>query len=111
MTGDVKVPPDKPNYLGAIVRDMIHRAGLTGRPYARALSGGARLLVIVAAGEVRFVVSRAGGPLGDVELRTFERVCVPEGAVRSPAEGQSCAKRDAGYVWRVGWKWTREGDV
>lgn len=24
------------------------------------------------------------------------------------AEGQSCAKRDAGSVWRVGWTWTRE---
>lgn len=108
MTDNVKVPPDKPNYLGMMVRDLIHRAGLTGRPFARTLSGGAALLVVVQADEVRLVVSRAGQPLGDVELRTFARVCVPEGAVRWPAEDQNCVKQGAGWVWRVGWKWTRE---
>jgi hypothetical protein len=106
MTDDVKVPPEKPNYLGAIVRDMIHRAGLSGRPTARTLSGGAALLVIVRGDEVRLVVSRAGQPLGHVELRTFARMCVPEGAVRWPAEDQNCVKKGAGLVWRVGWKWT-----
>jgi hypothetical protein len=102
-------PPEKPNYLGATVKAMINRASLTGRPFSRVLRGGAGLLVVVSGDEVRFMVTRIGTPLGDVELVTFARLCVPEGAVRSPAEGQSCVKRGDGFVWRVGWKWTREG--
>lgn len=110
MMDNVKVPPDKPNYLGATVKAMINRASLTGRPFSRVLSGGAGLLVVVSGDEVRFMVTRIGQPLGDVELLTFARLCVPAGAVRWPHEGQSCVKRGDGYVWRVGWKWSVDHD-
>jgi hypothetical protein len=110
MTDTVKQPPEKPNYLGATVRAMINRASLTGRPFSRVLSGGAGLLVIVRGDEVRFMVTRIGTPLGDVELLTFARLCVPEGAERWPQEGQRCVKRGDGSVWRVGWKWSVDHD-
>jgi len=98
----------KPKILRVILDDLIRRSQRTGRPAARDLSGGASLLVVTRDGEARLLVARKGQPLGDVELRTF-RALVPDDAVRWPVEGQAVmGSHDAGWTWRVGWKWTEK---